>query len=62
MDSLVTFSIESITFQFAPYCCKYSAKLTDCHGNQIPYLSHICFRTILKPTAFHIGKGVALDA
>ena len=37
-----------------------------CHGNQIPYLSHAhlkhCFRTILKPSAFHIGRGVALDA
>jgi hypothetical protein len=36
--------------------------MMDCHGNQMPYLSHICFRTILKPTAFHIGRKRALDA
>ena len=37
-----------------------------CHGNQIPHMSHAhlkhCFRTILKPSAFHIGRGVALHA
>src|SRR2546423_1247422 len=30
--------------------------------NQIPYLLHICFRTILTLSAFHIGRKVALDA
>ena|SRR2546421_1657182 len=30
--------------------------------NQIPYLLHVCFRTILTLSAFHIGRKVALDA
>jgi hypothetical protein len=29
--------------------------ITFCHGDQIPYLLHICYRTILKLSAFHIG-------
>src|SRR5271156_3518752 len=35
---------------------------TNCYGNQIPYLVHICFRTILTLSMFHIGRKVALDA
>ena len=45
---------------------EFSAISSLCHGNQIPHLSHAhlkhCFRTILKPSAFHIGRGVALHA
>jgi hypothetical protein len=29
---------------------------SSCHGDQIPYLLHICFRTILTLSAFHIGR------
>jgi hypothetical protein len=36
--------------------------LASCHVEQTPHLFHICLRTILKPTALHIGRGVALDA
>ena len=43
-----------------------AAGIAECHGNQIPHSSHAhlkhCFRTILKPSAFYIGRGVALHA
>jgi hypothetical protein len=41
---------------------RHASLIGVCHENQIPYLLHICFKTILTRSAFHIGRKVALDA
>ena len=58
-------SVTEVILARAPGALESEVK-GGCHGNQIPYLSHAhlkhCFRAILKPSAFHIGRGLALHA
>jgi hypothetical protein len=51
-----------MSIRYMPVRCTPVRCTSMCHGNQIPSLSHIRFRAILKPSAFHIGREVALDA
>ena len=36
--------------------CELMEEISRCYGNQTPSLLHICFRTILTLSAFHIGR------
>src|SRR5271155_5487282 len=69
MKRIITLDkIQSPLREMRPASCisdsKDQKKIVNCacHVEQTPHLFHICLRTILTLSAFHIGRKVALDA